>query len=387
VSKHLLALIVALFLAGGCRNGDSISRTRPAGKIVDIPANAFVVQWVAPLQLARGDALSHLYHRGDDLLVYSRNNRVTWLSPSGGQIRYAADVAGREDTVGPPLALKDVTLFPTSTSLRIFRNGKVERKLELGHAIRSAPAGENNIVYVGLDYSNGGRLAKLDISKPYGNSIWELRTSGGMSSAPVLFAQVIYTASENGYVYAVSEDRLPVWSLANSAFKTDGRILADIKVDDFGVYVASTDSKLYCLDRITGKLKWVYFGGESLNIAPVVTADSVYQAIPRVGIAAIDKTAGDYDRKPRWLMKGTTQFLSEDEQNVYLRSVENQIVGVDKKTGQEKFRSTRKDLRLFATNQKPDGMIYAAAVNGDVYAIRPVLKAGAVGELARLFVH
>src|SRR5207237_4824660 len=130
--------------------------------------------------------------------------------------------------------------------------------------------------------------------------------------------------------------------------------------------------------------KWVYFGGEPLNIAPVVTADSIYQAVPHVGVAAVDKSTGDYDRRPRWLVKGTSQFLSEDEQNVYLRSTENQIVAVDKKSGQEKFRSTRKDLRLFATNLKPDGMIYAAALNGDVYAIRPVLRAGTVGELALL---
>ena len=38
-----------------------------------------------------------------------------------------------------------------------------------------------------------------------------------------------------------------------------GHPVTDLKADDFGVYVAATDTKLYCLDRATGKIKWQYF--------------------------------------------------------------------------------------------------------------------------------
>src|SRR5262249_36739134 len=152
---------------------------------------------------------------------------------------------------------------------------------------------------------------------------------------------------------------------------------------EFGVYVASTDSKLYCLDRASGKIKWQYFGGAPLRTAPVVIGETVYQAVPGVGVAAIDKTTGDYDRKPRWLVRGTTQFLSEDANNAYLRTNDNLIVAVNKKTGEQKFHSTRQDLRLFATSERNDGIVFTAAINGDVYAIRPALKAGTVGELAQ----
>jgi outer membrane protein assembly factor BamB len=368
----------------GCRRETPRASDRQA-QIVDVPANSFVVQWIAPLKLQRGDSLTHLYHRGDALLAYAKSNHVVEINSGAGNILWGVNVAGPSDTVGPPLVMKDQTIFPTSTSLSIFKNGKKDRDIEIGHAIRSAPAGEDNIVYLGLDYAGGGRLAKLDISKPYANTRWELMTSGGMSSAPVLFSQVVYTASENGYVYAVSEDRNPVWPLANSAFKTDRRVLADIRVDEFGVYVASTDSKLYCLDRNSGKIKWQYFSGMPLRTAPVVTAELVYQAVPGVGVAAIDKLAGDYDRKPRWLVRGTSQYLSEDAARVYLRADNNQIVAVSKASGQELFRSHRTDMKLFATNLKPDGMVYAATLDGDVYAIRPVTTAGTVGELARAF--
>ena len=84
------------------------------------------------------------------------------------------------------------------------------------------------------------------------------------------------------------------------------------------------------------------------------------------------------------LVRGTTQFLSEDATMAYLRTNDNLIVAVNKKTGEQKFKSKRQDLQLFATSEKPDGIVYAATLNGDVYAIRPALKAGSVGELVQL---
>jgi outer membrane protein assembly factor BamB len=84
-------------------------------------------------------------------------------------------------------------------------------------------------------------------------------------------------------------------------------------------------------------------------------------------------------------VRGTSQYLSEDAARVYLRADNNQIVAVSKASGQELFRSHRTDMKLFATNLKPDGMVYAATLDGDVYAIRPVTTAGTVGELARAF--
>ena len=39
------------------------------------------------------------------------------------------------------------------------------------------------------------------------------------------------------------------------------------------------------------------------------------------------------------------------------------------------------DFDLFASNDKGDGVIYAATSNGQVMAIQPVLKPGSVGEL------
>ena len=193
-----------------------------------------------------------------------------------------------------------------------------------------------DVVYGGVDYKNGGRLAKIDLTLPYNNTRWELMTGRGISATPVVYEAAIYAGGEDGNVYAVNEDRAGIWPLDGSFFATNGPIMAGLKVDDFGVYVASMDSKLYCLDRETGKLKWRFYSGHPLDKSPQVTADSVYESIPEVGVAAIDKTTGDPVRTARWIVKGAQRFLGEDSQYAYLRGGDNSILGVDKATGQIK---------------------------------------------------
>jgi outer membrane protein assembly factor BamB len=382
-----LGLIVMIAPGAGCRSANS-ARDGTANQPLprEIPANAFVAQWKAPLELGRGNAINHLYLRGDTLFVYTQANRVYALSAAGGQILWAATVADPRERLQPPLVIKDLTIIPTSATLELFQGGKKLRTIKLNFAVRSPASGDGDFIYIGLDSANGGRLAKLDITRSYGNTVWELLTRGGIAAAPVLFEKLVYAASEDGMVHAVTEERSAAWGLQNSAFSTGASIVADLKVDEFGVYVACGDSKLYCLDRSTGKIKWQYYGGSPLTATPAVTADSVYQAAPGAGVAAIDKTQGKFNRAARWVVPNTVQFLADDGTNIYLRRRDGSIIGVDKKTGQVQGRSNRSDLVHFVTNTKTP-LIYCSASDGTVICARPVLKAGVVGEMVLNDMH
>jgi outer membrane protein assembly factor BamB len=247
--------------------------------------------------------------------------------------------------------------------------------------MRSPAVGSGNTIYVGADFARGSRFIAIDISKPYRHAPkWWFVTDGGVSASPALFQQQLFLGSEGNRVYAVTEDRKPVWPLEGFSFMTAGRILADVKADELGVYVASTDTKLYCLDRNKGKIQWQYYAQHPLTTPPIVTATTVYQAVPDLGLAAIDKTAGSYNRNALWVSQSVTQVLSDDALNVYGRLADNSIVAIDKKTGQQLFRSQRHDFAIFATNTA-DATIFAATKDGKVYAITPVLKGGSMGEI------
>jgi outer membrane protein assembly factor BamB len=208
-----------------------------------------------------------------------------------------------------------------------------------------------------------------------------MMTFGAMTPTPAVFDKVIFAGSEDGRLYAVTEDRAPIWSLPGGAntFITQGKFVSDIKADEYGVYAANTDSKLYCLDRATGKIKWQYYAGTPLRTSPVVFAANVYQYVPQVGIVAIDKASGQFNRQPRWTVKEGRQVLSEDQAHVYLRSARGQILAVDKTSGEVLFRSKNR-WDAFATNLS-DAMIFAATKDGQLAAVRPVLREGEVGTL------
>jgi outer membrane protein assembly factor BamB len=368
---------LAIALIGGCKTGPK----GPTGPET-LPAQGFIESWRNPLAL-KNDELSRLYLMGDTIFAYSGKNTVYVLNSRGGDLKHIDPLGGTPGEVRRPVSLPDRIIYPKRSSLEIFTTtGRSLGMLDLEHSIRSPAEGAGKYVYVGLDYPQGGRLAQIDLSRRYNNISWEVHTGAGVSAKPIVYQETIYAGTEEGNVYALNATREAVWSLPNGIFKTEGPITADLAADDYGLYVASTDSKLYCLDRGSGKIRWRFFGGSPLDTAPIPTSDSVYQYVKGMGLVAIDKTSGDFDRKPRWISAGAVQFLSQDDQNVYVLGSEGHILALDKKTGNAKFRSRRKDLTMFATNTA-DSTIYAATKEGLVLAIKPVLTPGAVGTIVK----
>jgi outer membrane protein assembly factor BamB len=386
VRKQLLSLLAAFSLVAGCQSNSAAPGAAPTGSTstvqsAPIPVGGFAEQWNAPTSAQ----IAHLYLRGDMVFAYTQNDKVYAFSASGGQLIWGHQMGHPGDQIQPPVVLdKDLTVIAgISTIDRIDVHGNTQPIIEIGHSIRSPLVGVGNFVFCGLDYPTGGHMAKIDLTKPVNNAVWEYVIQAGISASPALFNGIIYAGGEDGKIYAVNEQRDVIWPLPDGGiFKTDGRIVADLKADKDGVYIASTDTKLYCLDPSTGKIRWMYYGSLPLIDSPAVTADSVYQALPDHGIVALDKTSGDYNRKPRWTVENAKKFLAADDHYTYLQTYDNSIIGVDKKTGEQKFHSTRTDLVAFASNPA-DSLIYAATNGGEVLCIVPVTKAGTVGAVVR----
>ncbi len=290
--RHLLLMILlsaTVISAIGCA-----AKKKPEPALGPIAPNGFMKQWGATLDLSKDkDEADRLFLRDDLVFLYTKRNRVYTFSAKSGELLAMNQVATPASELRPPVLLGDRIVIPTLSTLEVYdRKGRKVESIELERASRSPAAVRENFLYFGQDYPRGGRLVKMDLSKKFGRTIWELMTMGGaISATPAVFEDGIYAASENGKVYAVAPDRAPLWtSLDGSVFTTEGAIIADVKADDFGVYVASTDSKLYCLDRLSGRIKWTYFGGVPLRTSAIATADRVYQMVPGRGLVAINKT-------------------------------------------------------------------------------------------------
>jgi outer membrane protein assembly factor BamB len=345
------------------------------------PLNAHMHRvWMADLTLKQ-DRVESLYAQGGWVFMVSENNEVYALSRYGGTLEWAVRVGEKYTTVLPPLVMADRIAFPVNTRLFIYDfHGILDRAQDVGFAMHAPGVSDGKTtIYIpaakeARDNSGGARVAAVDTTKQVGEVIWEFLTRGPITSAPTLYNNVIYVGGGDNRVYAVSTRCEPMWPLDKYSFVTAGRIEADVQVDEYGVYAASTDTKLYALDRNTGKIKWMYYGESALSTPPMVTADTVYQYSAGKGLAAIDKLHGTLDRSAKWVQPEAVQVLSVGTRGVYVRLSDNTIGGLDKQTGAVMWRGARK-YSQFVTNKK-DGMIFVTTEEGRVYGYLPA------GEMA-----
>ena len=388
MKQHLMCLMIMTGLATlglGCASDGEGGNGKRGNIPQPLPANSFARAWKNDLALDRGDAVRQIHVRDDTLFVYSDKHLVYAIGRTGGDLKYAAQPQISGAVLRPPTVLGEHVIYPSGSTLEVFNQvGRRVRMIELDKPIRSGAIGAGQNIYLGMDHTGGtGVVASIDITKAYRVVNWELMTFGAVTPTPAYFDRVIFGGSEDGKIYAVTEERAGIWSLPNGSptFDTQGRFVSDIKVDDFGLYASNTDSKLYCLDRISGRVKWIYYGGgQPLKTAPIVGPTLVYQYVPGSGIVAIDKQQGQYNRAAKWQIKDAVQFLSEDEGHAYLQRKDNRILAIEKQTGKLTFISKRHPLKVFTTNQK-DSTIYGASKDGKVWSVRPVLREGEVGHI------
>lgn len=391
--KHLLSLALAAaatttsLIGGGCQQKPAAA---PAAAIVNLPAESFKREWGANLIL-KDDAVSRVIVGADTVFVYTGKNDAYALNRAGGQVRFGRHITDSLVALHDPVVLKESIVFPTDSTLEIYRpDGRPVRSYQTSSSLRTNAVGEptGTTLFFGVDAPGAGRITAVETApSPYQavREAWALMAGNGVqvSAAPAVLGGTVFAGFDNGEVFAVNaETRQPVWPTSTGqTFRTSGAINADLRVDDFGVYVASTDSQLYCLDRAQGKLKWRYYAGAALRQAPAVTATTVYLPVAGRGVAAIDKVNGPEIRGAKWVVRDAVKLLAEDERYAYFQRGDNRIVAIDRATGEQRFTSKRTDLVAFGTNTT-GATIYAATKAGQVLAITPVLKAGDTGELA-----
>ena len=385
--KTLLScMIVSAALIGGCKSWSGDSSTHEIGPM---PSQSFRQDWYRNLPMDSGERTKALFLRGDQIFAQTTHNRFYCLDRRSGDVRYVSDVANAATDVKPPLILKDQVVYAAGLSLRFYdKQGRLDRSLTLETPFRSAPVGTDAAIYAGVDHEGGGRLVAIDPAYNSNPVRWQLATGGGVYGAPVMGGTnqtLLFAGGIDGKVYGVTADRAAVWpGLPSGTFDTAGPIFADLKTAGNDLLVASTDSKLYCIDVGSGRIRWTYFAGAPLYKSPEVTAGFVYIFVPGKGICAINRAEGQLNRAASWAVADADQFLAEDDKYAYLKLSDCRIAAVEKATGEVKFESSRTDLAVFVSNPANDpagATIYASTKRGLIMAITPVLRPGVVGEL------
>lgn len=371
-----VAVLVGLAAGTGCARKPEA----PVSPVSVVAERSFIREWEVDLGLPRGVEVVKLHTVGDFLFAYTSDQCSYVLDKRTGRLVTIHVIRGLGEIL-PPITNGSVFAYPISTTVQVFgADGKLERTVQLSSPVRSTGVALGETLLIGVVGLNGGRIRAIDKNRQFDTAPWEVLTFGAILAAPQAYDGTAFFATESGRIYAVNENGAPVWPLERGYFQGGG-VLADLAVDGQGLYVASTDTRLFVLDRATGRVQWQYFSGQPLYDAPIPVDEVVFLPVRRQGLVALaNGTEGAFTRKPLWVARDAMKLLATDNDFAYVVLRGNGLGALSKKTGSVVFRSAPTNLDVYVTNPVEGGLLYGATKGGRLLAIRPVTRAGVVGE-------
>lgn len=122
------------------------------------------------------------------------------------------------------------------------------------------------------------------------NFLWSYDIPGNIVSSPVLYKNILYFTSRNGYIYALNAASGEyIWD-----FSTDGFVDAAVSVSSNSLIVPSLDGKLYSLNRLTGEPLWTVSLGAPSVSSPLIKNGRIYVGVgePVNALKAFDLATG-----------------------------------------------------------------------------------------------
>jgi outer membrane protein assembly factor BamB len=330
---------------------------------------AFSEYWQAQMPLREGDAVEECYLVDDNLYVATDGGRVFAVAADSGLIRWASDLTERDYTIFPPghLDTPDAAgpvVFVTTTKLFIFDrySGDLLHQFPMTIPPGSGAVGDNRRIYLGSTDSHMYSLVWRypGLTEPI--TIWRLLTGTPVTKKLHFEDGTLYFATEGGTVAACeARGKVALWLT-----KLEGGVLADPFVHPSGVYVASLDRSLYCLDRYTGEILWRHRFPKALKDAPKVGDFTCYQYCPAFGLGALETDTG----KLKWQREDGLAYLASLPGEAVIRTDGGRIDVVDNETGETKRSFAVGAVRAAVSNVSGDA-VYLAAADGRVICVRP----------------
>jgi outer membrane protein assembly factor BamB len=228
-----------------------------------------------------------------------------------------------------------------------------------------------------------GKLVAVDTSN--GNLLWEVSleasraTSGGFGCAPsatpvaiygnpAVAGDMVYVASYNGRIYAVSAStRLSQDKDVNEA-NPQPIIGAPVVVGD-RVYLGSADGNVYALNGASLEEEWEFATGGKIWSTPAIDGDTLY-------IGSFDKklyALNVSDGAEKWEFETEGAIISTPvvyDDTVYFGSFDRRFYAVDASDGKPKWSQPfEADSWFWAKPVISDNTVYAPCLDGKVYAL------------------
>ncbi|MFA7235930.1 MAG: PQQ-binding-like beta-propeller repeat protein [Phycisphaeraceae bacterium] len=245
------------------------------------------IQWQQNLNLP-ADGVQSVTPLGNRLAVVEKGNILDVLNTDNGQVLWRQSIGDRTSRLGVPTRVGKRLMIATETDFYIYNIdvGSLDQRFPLAHNASTRPLVDESQVIFG---SPSGRVFSQFLQS--GVLRWEFNMGSAIVGTPVALTGMVVVVDQTGSVamlnsnngHVIWRDVRPPWA----------PVVAQPVVANAITYVASTDQKLYALDRISGHAIWQYLTEKPLTADPVAIGDRIYQRTADQGLLCLDGLSGE----------------------------------------------------------------------------------------------
>jgi outer membrane protein assembly factor BamB/predicted MPP superfamily phosphohydrolase len=277
--------------------------------------------------------------------------------------------------ISTPAVVNDLVVVGNQNGKMIalsLKTGKQKWSYQTRGSIFSSPAISNDKIVFG---SGDNSIYCLDGK---GKKLWQFQTDAAVLGSPVIENDFVYIGGSD---HCFQEINLPTGKPVWRNCILTGPVVSTPMIYNDKVIFGAWDKNLYAMDRLNGKLLWIWNNGSSvINFSPaacipVVQDGVVYVVAPDRYITAIDANDG----KTIWRNNEATVResigISNDGKFVYGKTMQDTIVAYA--TSREPQHPAWKMNCGFGYEHVPsmliekDGQVFFGTKNGVVYCIDP----------------
>lgn len=264
----------------------------------------------------------------------------------------------------PPIALVD---FKQSASAKVIWHASVGKS----EAYDFSPALDKSAIFAA---SADGTIVRLDAAS--GQQVWRIASGEKLSGGVGAGENLVLVGTPKGMVLAFDQNGKALWKS-----RVSSEVLSAPKVAGGVVVIRSGDSRIFGLDAVDGKRKWVYE-----RATPTLSLRSSAGVVLDGGAAYVGFAGGKLvaikadDGKVLWEAavaqpKGSTEIerIADitslpvvDGRMVYAVAFQGRVAGVDRMSGRVLW---NRDISSYTGLGAGNGRVYVAHSGGAVYAL------------------
>ena len=318
------------------------------------------IVWQFNLPMGERESLDQLFLCGNRLCALSSRNFLSCINRADGNVMFANSIA----SAGLPVA--DFEYYKGEL-ITIVGDKLVELSADFGSEKTATnitfgavcPVVRNDSFFYIAGADKRIHVLKADNKV----KVFEVAADNGSSITSVLAEEnfVVFT-TEAGNVIRIAPDKsVKVWQ-----FNAPAAIIGPVVHDTNSLYFACRDTCVYRLELSSGDILWKYQTQGILDAAPQLGGKLVYQCVPDMGLAAIDKTTGKFV----WQVKDGVGLLSESGDKTFVITKGGLLAAMDNVKAKQLY-SVYLGLPVKYATNTADAKIYIADAEGRIACLEP----------------